>query len=407
VGVPAKKIIGHSKDLLRWGLYRVNGSYVGITMFENIGFVYLGPVDGHNLNALETTLNAAKAAKKPVLVHVNTVKGKGYHPAEDNPGGFHGVSAGSMKKGNPDEVCEDCFSSEMGRELTALAESDNRICAITAAMKYATGLHSFASKYSERFFDVGIAEQHAVTFSAGLATNGMIPVFAVYSSFMQRCYDQIIHDAAICGTHIVLAVDRAGIVGEDGETHQGIFDVPMLSAIPNVTIYSPSDYGELRACIKRALYTDKAVAAVRYPKENDPQRHMLLDESGDFCIETRNSELLAVSYGRCGIFLAEAGEKCGIDVLKAVKLFPIERKIVDICSAYKGIIIFEESIASGGFGERLTALLHESGFNGKIKIYGINGFVKHGKTEDLLAELGLDEVGMTERIRNFIKENET
>lgn len=401
VGKPIKKLAGISKDVMRWGLYRINGASSGTTMFENMGFVYLGPVDGHNLPELEETLRAARAAKKPVLIHVNTVKGKGYRPAENNPGGFHGISAGAMKKGNPDAVCEDCFSAELGRELTFLAHTDERICAITAAMKYATGLHSFASEYPQRFFDVGIAEQHALTFSAGLAVSGMLPVFAVYSSFMQRCYDQIIHDAAICSTHIVLAVDRAGLVGEDGETHQGIFDVAMLGSIPNVTVYSPSDYAELKLSLNQALYNTVGIAVVRYPKGIESKRSMKLSDNG-YCHEKRGSDMLAVSYGRCGAMLAEAGEKCGIDVLKIVKLFPVEKSVIEICKQYSKIIIFEEGIVSGGLGEKLAARLSAEGYPCRVKIIGINGFVKQGKTEDLLAHFGLDEKGMINAIAEYV-----
>ncbi|HNX64668.1 MAG TPA: 1-deoxy-D-xylulose-5-phosphate synthase, partial [Oscillospiraceae bacterium] len=218
LGAPLKKIIKTSKSALKGVLYHS-------TMFEDFGFVYLGPVDGHNLEELEKTLTVAKNLKKPVFVHVNTVKGKGFSPAEKNPGAFHGLSKFELQTGNPEVISEDSFSAAFGKELSRLAYSDKRICAVTAAMKYGTGLQYFHNEHKSRFFDVGIAEQHAITFSAGLAKTGMLPVAAIYSSFLQRGYDQIIHDCSIDKTHIVIGIDRAGIVGEDGETHQGLFDV--------------------------------------------------------------------------------------------------------------------------------------------------------------------------------------
>lgn len=225
----------------------------------------------HNVEELEKGLNSAKALHRPVLVHVNTVKGKGYAPAEENPGEYHGVGSFEIATGNPDVVLSDSFSSVFGKELTEMGEQNKNICAVTAAMKYGTGLQYFAKAFPKRFFDVGIAEEHAVTFCGGLASMGMIPVFAVYSSFLQRGYDQLIHDLAICNTHAVIGVDRAGVVGDDGETHQGIFDVSFLTSIPNTTVYSPSCYEELRMCLRKAVFEDSGIVAVRYPRGNDKQ----------------------------------------------------------------------------------------------------------------------------------------
>ncbi|MBQ7784223.1 MAG: 1-deoxy-D-xylulose-5-phosphate synthase [Oscillospiraceae bacterium] len=398
VGEPVKELMLASKDTLRWLLYRSGGYTVGPTLFENLGFVYLGPVDGHDLESLEEYLRAAKAAKKPVLVHVNTVKGKGYTPAEKNPGAFHGLSPLAMEKGNPEIITDDCFSSVFGGELTQLARSDKRICAITAAMKYGTGLNKFSAEFPERFFDVGIAEQHAVTFAAGLACGGMIPVFAVYSSFLQRAYDQLIHDAAIKRTHIVLGIDRAGIVGEDGETHQGLFDVPMLTGIPNVTVFSPSDYEELSLCMRRAIYNTPAIAAVRYPRGAMTQGyHMKADIGGNFCYENRGGSRLAVGYGRTAVNILRGMEmtpEISADVLKLIRIFPIERDVTDICMKYDRIDIFEESLMSGGIGEHLSAMLTAAGYKGDIRIHAIHGFVKQAKTDSVLSRFGLDPQGI-------------
>ncbi|MBP1592464.1 MAG: 1-deoxy-D-xylulose-5-phosphate synthase, partial [Oscillospiraceae bacterium] len=237
VGQPISKVLSASKSAIKGAVLKGSN-----TMFEDLGFEYLGPVDGHDIEAVEEVLKVAQAMHKPVFVHVNTIKGKGYTPAEKNPGEYHGIPRFDIATGNPEVSSVDSFSSEFGRELAAIAGENDKLCAVTAAMKYGTGLQFFAAKYKERFFDVGIAEQHAVTYCAGLASMGMVPVFAVYSSFLQRAYDQIVHDAALSGCHMVIGIDRAGFVGEDGETHQGVFDVPMLTSVPGVTIFSPSGY---------------------------------------------------------------------------------------------------------------------------------------------------------------------
>ncbi|MDE5753936.1 MAG: 1-deoxy-D-xylulose-5-phosphate synthase, partial [Oscillospiraceae bacterium] len=217
VGMPAVKVLKKTKDSFKRVIFQQ-------TMFEQFGFVYLGPVDGHNLQELEEVIRTAKRYDAPVFIHVKTVKGKGYPPAERNPSQFHGVSKFDIMTGNPEVSGSGCYSDVFGKMLTELAQQDEKLCAITAAMTYGTGLQYFQEKFPERFYDVGIAEQHAVTFAAGLAASGMKPVFAVYSTFLQRAYDQLLHDVSIGKLHVVLGIDRAGIVGEDGETHQGTFD---------------------------------------------------------------------------------------------------------------------------------------------------------------------------------------
>ncbi|MBP0987497.1 MAG: 1-deoxy-D-xylulose-5-phosphate synthase, partial [Oscillospiraceae bacterium] len=254
-----------AKDKLRKNI-------VQTTIFEDLGFVYLGPVDGHDSEALDEVLEVAKDYRRPVLVHVQTTKGKGYKPAEENPGEYHGVPREhhgidriDLDSGNPELSIDECFSTVFGKELTQLGKRDTKICAVTAAMKYGTGLQFFYAAHPNRFYDVGIAEQHAVTFCGALASMGMIPVFAVYSTFLQRAYDQIIHDTAIAGYHMVLAVDRAGLVGEDGETHQGIFDLSFLSMIPNMCVMAPKNKWELSDMIKFALKYDGPIS-IRYPR---------------------------------------------------------------------------------------------------------------------------------------------
>lgn len=395
VGQPLKKVVKGSKNAFK-------NAILHSTMFEDLGFEFIGPLDGHNIEELEQGLRVAKSMNKPVLVHVNTIKGKGYAPAEANPGEFHGVGSFEIKTGNPDVVASDSFSSVFGKELTRLGEENKKICAVTAAMKYGTGLQYFAKAYPKRFFDVGIAEEHAVTFCAGLSSMGMIPVFAVYSSFLQRAYDQLIHDLAICNTHAVIGVDRAGLVGDDGETHQGLFDVPFLTSIPNTTIYSPSCYEELRLCLDKGINEDKGIVAIRYPRGNDKSKYDKTNVNVNFDYHNFGNNILIVTYGRLYNNVLSACEilnnmdiKC--DTLKLVKIFPIEDEIVDIMSKYEMVVFFEESSYYGSIGEKYSAIC------GNVLSIAIDGFVKHGKVDSLLDHEGLSSEKMADEIVELMK----
>ena len=395
VGQPIKRAIRSTKKAVR-------DLVLNSTMFEDFGFEFIGPLDGHNIEELEKGLTAAKALNKPVFVHVNTVKGKGYAPAEDNPGEFHGIGSFEIATGNPDVVLTDSFSSVFGKELTKMAQTDNRICAVPAAMKYGTGLQYFCKAYPERFFDVGIAEEHAVTFCAGLASMGMIPVFAVYSTFLQRSYDQIIHDLAISKAHAVIGVDRAGIVGEDGETHQGIFDVSFLTTVPDITIYSPSCYEELTACLRKAVNEDKGVCAVRYPRGNDKSVYDKSEVNTAYSYKDNSNGILVVTYGRLYNNVLKAEEilhSKGIDfdTLKLVKIFPLEDEIIDIISDYKLVFFFEEAYTFGSISEKYCAICNN------IAPFTIEGFVRQGKVCSLLDECGLSPEKMAESIEDFLK----
>ena len=389
VGKPVKNVVRSSKNAFK-------NMILHSTVFEELGFEFIGPLDGHNIEELEAGLRAAKAVKGPVFVHVNTVKGKGYGPAEANPGEFHGVGSFEISTGNPDVVSPDSFSSVMGKELCRLARNDKRICAVTAAMKYGTGLQYFAKAYPERFFDVGIAEEHAVTFCGGLASAGMIPVFAVYSTFLQRSYDQMIHDLAIGGLHAVICVDRAGLVGSDGETHQGIFDMSFVTAVPDVKVYSPSNYEELRLCLKKAVLKDEGVVIVRYPRGRDTSNSGLENVSTRYVHNKSESRILALSYGRlfdnvdrAASILENKNIKC--DTLKLVKVYPLSENVVDIVRGYDKVFFFEESYRSGSLSEKLSAVC------GNVEGFAIDGFVTHGETDELLDELGLsaEKIAMT------------
>lgn len=387
VGRPLKSIIKTSKSALKSVMYHS-------TMFEDFGFTYLGPVNGHDIEAVEKVLRTAKGLNRPVFVHVNTVKGKGYAPAEQNPGAFHGISKFDLKTGNPEVVSEDSYSAVFGKELCQLANYDDRICAVTAAMKYGTGLQYFSSEHHERFFDVGIAEQHAVTFCSGLARVGMVPVFAVYSSFLQRAYDQILHDTAIGNTHIVLGIDRAGIIGEDGETHQGLFDVSFLSAIPNVTIFSPSCYEEVSLCLNEAIYETDGIACVRYPRGTDSSDFDKTNLNTDYTLTKNNSDILAVSYGRIYTNLVNACKDLSVDILKLTKIFPFSQAVLEEISSYKAIVFFEEGMENGGIAEHLERFLSERGWRGKFRIVAVNEFVKQASVARSLEKYHLDSSSM-------------
>ena len=378
----------------------VKNVMLGSTMFEDLGFKFVGPLDGHNIEELENGLKAAKRLRQPVIVHVNTIKGKGYAPAEKNPGEYHGIGSFEVATGNPDVVLPDSFSSVMGEELVKIGENDECICAVTAAMKYGTGLQMFAKRFPERFFDVGIAEEHAVTFCGGLASQGMKPVFAVYSSFLQRGYDELIHDLAICNTHAVICVDRAGIVGDDGETHQGLFDISFLSDMPNTTIYSPASYSELRLCLNEAVNAEYGIRVVRYPRGRNNSCYDLGPACTTYSHIKNGGRILAVSYGRISDNLFKAEEQLNnsgivFDILKLVKVFPLDQKIVDIFNSYDAVLFFEESYRYGSISEKYAAICSN------VVPYAINGFIKQGNVADLLDKCGLSAEKIAERIKEI------
>lgn len=397
IGKPIKSAIKSSKNVLKDMIFHS-------TMFEDFGFTFIGPVDGHNIEDLQEALNDAKLMNRPVFIHVNTIKGKGYAPAEENPAEFHGVGKFEIATGNPDVVTENCYSYEFGKELSRLADKDNRICAITAAMKYGTGLQYFTEKHRDKFFDVGIAEQHAVTFSAGLSKSGYLPVFAVYSSFLQRAYDQVLHDLAIDNTHVVIGIDRAGIVGEDGETHQGLFDIPFLTTIPNVTLYSPACYEELRMCLSEGLYKDAGIVGIRYPRGCDNSTFSKSDINTDYTHINGNNNNLLISYGRIYNNLLAAREKLessGIscDVIKLTRIFPINDEVIEIAKAYKKIFFFEECMQNGSISEKLIFKLCTNGYKGNIFIKTITQIVQHATVASALKKVGLDVESMVNTVQ--------
>lgn len=400
IGIPVAKFIKNSKDVLK-------DTVLGFsTMFDDLGFVYLGPVDGHNIEDLDEVLQAAKSYACPVLVHVKTVKGRGYLPSENNPGEYHGVSRFDIETGNPEAACSDTFSDMFGRFLLQAGKKDHTVCAITAAMEHGTGLHHFSRVFPKRYYDVGIAEQHAAAFAASLAKQGLLPVFAVYSSFLQRAYDQLIHDISISGAHVVLGIDRAGVVGEDGETHHGMFDVGYISTVPGAVIYSPSCYDELYLCMKRAMYEDTGLACVRYPRGSDHTEFDKTALNADYThIAGKKTDTLLISYGRIYDHLYKAhklasDEGIDCDILKLTRIFPIDKMIVTIASSYDKIIFFEEAYDSGSISQQLGSLLLENGYKGSYKRITAKGFIKQASMASQFEQLGLSIDAMLRTIRD-------
>lgn len=392
VGKKINRLLFRSKNALKSAIYKS-------TLFEDMGFVYIGPVDGHNLPLLERALSVAKNMNRPVLVHVCTHKGKGYTYAEQRPRKFHGIGAFDINTGEPNPSGM-TFSARFGQVMCDMAAQDESICAITAAMKSGTGLSDFSDRFHNRFFDVGIAEGHAVTFSSGLAAGGMKPVFAVYSSFIQRAYDQIIHDAAIQKLNITLAIDRAGIVGEDGETHQGIFDAAMMSTIPNIEIYSPAYFDEMEHSL-RAAVAAQGPAVIRYPRGGEAYRSDSYPVScSDFDLWGKG-RLCVVSYGRISgnalTAIEQTGCKCAF--MRLLKIMPIEQECIEKLLGFESIVFFEEGIASGGIGEHMLRLLVKAGYKGRFRLCAIeDGFVPHASVASSLRSLGLDSESMSQII---------
>lgn len=379
------------------------------TLFEDMGFKYLGPINGHDINALCEALESAKAIECPVLLHINTIKGKGYNFAEQSPMQFHGISQFDIVTGEP-VLSSANYSSEFGKYLCEMASDDKKICAITAAMSLGTGLEDFSKKFPKRFFDVGLAEEHAVTFSGGLAKDGMTPVFAVYSTFLQRCYDQLVHDAALQRQKIVLAIDRAGFVGEDGETHQGILDVAFLNTIPDITVYSPSSFSELKIELTKAVYEDKGVVAVRYPRGSQislPDNYEYKKENFSIYGNT-DAEIAIATYGNLFGYACETLkilEQKGINIkiLKLNRIKPIDENAIKSLLQCKSIFFFEEGIRSGGVGEAFALQLLESGYKGKYKLQAVNDcFVEHASVSQLLKQYGMDTESMVNLIAGSV-----
>lgn len=381
--------------------------------FEDMGLTYLGPVDGHNINAMVKVINEAKRVKGGVVIHVNTQKGKGFVPAERHPARFHGAEPFDIETGLPTKPktksnYTDIFSTVMCK----LGQRDEKVVAITAAMPDGTGLKRFRNMYPDRFFDVGIAEEHAVTFAAGLAAGGLKPVVAVYSSFLQRAYDQILHDVCIQNLPVVFAIDRAGLVGSDGETHQGIFDLSYLSSIPNMHICAPKNKWELSDMLKFAL-SFAAPIAIRYPRGEAYDglqgfRAPIEYGKAEWIYKEKDIALFAVGsmvktaesvYNN----LKEAGYKASLINGRFIK--PIdEEAVIEAAKDHKWIVTMEENVVSGGFGEKVLHCINEKNLDVEYIPFAIpDAYVEHGNVELLKREIGLDADSITARIIELAK----
>ena len=375
-------------------------SLLPCSMFENMGFNYVGPVNGHDLTGLTRALRYARELNEPVLLHVKTVKGKGYAPAEENPDAFHGVSPFDPATGKPKKKSGENFSAVFGRTLTQLAQQDRRVCAITAAMMSGTGLSQFQAAFPERFFDVGIAEGCAVSMAAGMAKQGAIPVFAVYSSFLQRAYDMLIHDVAIDKLHVVLGVDRAGLVGEDGETHHGVFDVAFLDSVPGMTVLAPSSYAELAGMLEQAVLHVDGPVAIRYPRGGEGA-YQGDAGPGHAAVLRQGDDITLVSYGILINDVLEAAELLAAEgvqaeVVKLNVITPLDPELVlESVKKTKVLLTVEDSAAHSSVGERLAAAVAEAGLRAKV-LCRTSGdkFVTHGALSCLKQELGLDSAGI-------------
>ena len=391
---------------------RVKDLLLPSSMFEGMGFTYLGPVDGHDISGLTKLFHYAKELNEPVFIHLRTVKGSGFSPAVEQPGDFHGVSPFSLETGQPLKESSESFSDAFSRSICALAEKESRLCAITAAMEKGTGLQTFHECFPDRFFDVGIAEGHAATMAAGLAKQGMIPVFAVYSTFLQRSYDMLIHDVALLGLHVIFAIDRAGLVGEDGETHHGVFDVAYLDTIPGMTVLAPSSFAELGQMLRYAVEELDGPVAIRYPRggeheyqaEGEPHAHAACLREG------RN--LTLVGYGTmigrlCKV--AEQLEREGhqVEVVKLNYLTPLDCKVV-LSSVQKTgkLLVVDEVVASGSVAQRVSFALAQSGVTARLKAVNLgDSFTTHGSTAQLYKLHGLDEESLHRTAKDFILED--
>lgn len=410
IPVIGRKIV----KLVRRIKYSIKQLFLPNMFFEDIGFKYLGPVDGHNIEKLEQILEKAKSLSGPILIHVITKKGKGYEPAEQNPDKFHATSAFEKETGKSLKEKKDDYSKVFGDELVKLAKENDKIVAVTAAMRDGTGLTNFAKEFPNRFFDVAIAEQHALTMAAGMAKEGLVPVVSIYSSFYQRAYDQIIHDICTQKLHVVMCIDRAGIVGNDGETHQGMFDLAFLNIVPNITILAPKDFVELRQMLEFAVNYNGPIA-IRYPRGGEEKTKFITHEK----IEKGKAEFLRegedVSIIAIGKMVAKAQnvaeilEKNGIEaeVINARFLKPLDREtIANSIEKTKNVITIEDGTIEGGLGTIVEELILEEKLTDvAFRKFGYpDRFIKHGKTEEIEDIFGLTEKNIVEYVEKSREE---
>lgn len=374
--------------------------FISKMYFEDIGYTYLGPVDGNDIEAVEEILEQSKKCKGPVLVHVVTKKGKGYKLAEKNPSKFHGTAPFDKKTGEVLKAKSKDYSKVFGEKLVEIAKNDNRIVAITAAMADGTGLSEFKKKYPKRFFDVGIAEQHAIGMAAGMAKSGLIPVVPIYSSFYQRAYDQVIHDVCMQNLHVIMCADRAGIVGNDGETHQGLLDMASFSIVPNMTIMAPKDFNDLEQMIDFAVNFNGPIL-IRYPRGGEGKVKFKCNEKivlGESELLKEGSDVTIIAIGKMvekAVEVADEFSKIGVnaEIINARFLKPFdENKIIESIEKTKNVITIEDGLIKGGLATTVNELIAKNGIiDVNIKNCGYDDeFVKQGSVQELEQINGLD-----------------
>ena len=382
--------------------------FISNMFFEDIGFTYLGPIDGHDIEKLESMLKISKKIQGPVLIHIVTKKGKGYSIAEEHPDKFHGVSPFDIETGLPLKEKKEDYSSVFGNKLVDLAKKDKKIVAVCAAMKTGTGLSNFADAYPDRFFDVGIAEQHALTMAAGLAKEGLKPVVSIYSSFYQRAYDQVIHDIASQNLPVVMCVDRAGLVGQDGETHQGLFDLSFFSIIPNLVIIAPKDFKELEDSLEFALSLNMPVV-IRYPRggENYTFNKHSIFNFGKSEILSTGSDVTIIGVGKMtgtAMKVREILNSNGIksEVINTRFLKPLDKDtILKSIKKTKNVITIEDNILEGGLATKVKELIVEHELDIKILSFGYpDEFIKHGNSEDIEKKYKVDAESIANKFMN-------
>lgn len=400
-GAPIIKAVRRTKN----GLKHL---FIPGMLFEDMGLTYLGPVNGHDVKGLVEVIGEAKKLKKAVIIHVKTQKGKGYEPAMRHPARFHGAEPFEIETGIPkNKKTKANYTDVFSTVMMKLGQRNEKVVAITAAMPDGTGLKRFSNVYPDRFFDVGIAEQHAVTFAAGLAAGGMIPIVAVYSSFLQRAYDQVLHDVCIQNLPVVFAIDRAGLVGSDGETHQGIFDLSYLSSIPNMQVMAPKNKWELSDMMKFAVKFGAPIA-VRYPRgeayDGLPEyREPISYGKSEMIYEEKDIALLAVgSMVKTAVILREMLKEQGYSVTLVNGRFikPIDTEMIDrLQKNHKLIVTMEENVASGGYGEKVLAYMNEKQYDNDFMSVCIpDEYVEHGNVDLLKKEIGIDADSVMKRI---------
>lgn len=408
VGTTLSKTLEKAKNGLRYLL--VPGA-----LFEEFGFKYIGPIDGHNIEELIDVLNRSKNMNAPVLLHIYTTKGKGYLPAEISPNFFHGVPKFDVKTGSPlNKQNHLTYTDVFGQAIVSLGKANEKIVAVTAAMPSGTGLSCFSKQFPKRIFDVGIAESHAVTFSAGLAKSGFIPIVAIYSTFLQRSYDQIVHDVCLQNLHVIFAIDRAGVVGEDGATHQGLFDISFLSHIPNLTFVAPKNSTEFEQMLQFAVSL-KSPIAIRYPKGKisnvllDRHEKIVLGkseliESGSLIAIISLGSMMNVSLEVLNLLKADGFNPT---LINARFIKPIDTEMVCSLLKYKFVFVLEEGIYSGGFASKILEEMSRQ--NVKCNVFHSfsfpNEFINQGTREQIFLKYGLDSCGIYSTIKGII-ENE-